>query len=94
MDSFIKDGKKFFHKVRMTIKKKNTHTYLHTQARHYILLEIMKQEADVEVQRGFQSRENISSRKQSHTAHKVWWTLPLMDCHRRAEASTVAEFYK
>ena len=94
MDSFIKDGKKFFHKVRMTIKKKHTHTYLHTQARHYILLEIMKQEADVEVQHGFQSRENISSKKQSHTAHKVWWTLPLMDCHRRAEASAVAEFYK
>lgn len=75
MDSFIKDGKKFFHKARMTIRK--THT--HTQARHYILLEIMKQEADVEVQRGFQSRENISSRKQSHTAHKVWWTQSLVD---------------
>ena len=54
----------------------------------------MKQEADVEVQHGFQSRENISSRKQSPTAHKVWWTLPLMDCHRRAEATAVAEFYK
>ena len=94
MDSFIKDGKKFFHKVRMTIKKTHTHTHLHTQARHYILLEIMKQEADVEVQHGFQSRENISYKKQSHTDHKVWWTLPLMDCHRRAEASAVAEFYK
>ena len=94
MDSFIKDGKKFFHKVRMTIKKKHTHTYLHTQARYYILLEIMKQEADVEVQHVFQSRENISSKKQCHTSHKFWWTLPLMDCHRRAEASAVAEFYK
>ena len=92
MDSFIKDGKKFFHKARMTIKKTHTHTHTHTQARRYILLEIMKQDADVEVQHGFQSRENISSRKQSHTAHRVWWTLPLMDCHRRADASAGLNF--
>ena len=49
---------------------------------------------DVKVQCGFQSRENINSRKQSHTAYKVWWTFPVMDCHRRAAASHVAEFYK
>ena len=88
-------GKNSFIKLECQLREyTHTHTHLHTQARHYILLEIMKQDADVEVQRGFQSRENISSRKESHTAHKVWWTLPLMDCHRRAEASAVAEFYK
>ena len=54
----------------------------------------MKQDADVKVQCGFQSRENLSSREQGHTAYKVWLTFPLMDCHGRAAASPVAEFYK
>lgn len=54
----------------------------------------MKQDAGVKIQCGFQSRENISSRKQGHTAYKVWLTFHLMDCHRRAAASPVAEFNK
>lgn len=80
-----------FHKARMIKKKKN---HFHTGARYYVLLEIMKQDEDVKVRCGFQSRENIGSRKQSHTAYKVWLPFPLTNCHRRAAASPVAEFYK
>lgn len=54
----------------------------------------MKEDADVKFQCGFQSWENLGSRKQGHTAYKVWLILPLMACHGRAAASPVAEFYK
>lgn len=49
-------------------KKKN---HFHTHATHYVLLEIMKQDADVKVWCGFQSRENVGSRKESHTVYSL-----------------------